>query len=234
MIDNDVQFPNRFRLVKVPGTDDIFDIEPVPGKVYSYGSPLNKNTFLKDATAALYGKGPDALPDEILAFIGQYNEYWWRRRLNAGNSPWEYLRSSARHAYPDDGIANGYKYEYLGVPFNNAVTAPKIATGSYVGTGEKGPDKPNSLTFDFNVKALFIYWNFAGGMYTDIFLAIKPAEYATQGYHMYSYSGQNRSSVIWNGNTVSWHCEIGYSTNNDGQWIQMNAQNQTYYYLAIG
>lgn len=89
MRDYDVQFPNRFRLVRVPGTDDIFDLEPVPGEVYAYGDPLNKNTFLKDATAALYGKGPDALPDEILAFIGQYNEHWWRRRLNAGNSPWE-------------------------------------------------------------------------------------------------------------------------------------------------
>ena len=30
------------------------------------GDPLNKNTFLKDATAALFGLGPDAVPDDVI------------------------------------------------------------------------------------------------------------------------------------------------------------------------
>lgn len=30
------------------------------------GDPLNKNTLLKDATAALYGLGADAVPDDVL------------------------------------------------------------------------------------------------------------------------------------------------------------------------
>lgn len=33
------------------------------------GDPLNKNTLLKDATAALFGLGTDAVPDDVLAAI---------------------------------------------------------------------------------------------------------------------------------------------------------------------
>lgn len=33
------------------------------------GTPLNKNSLLKDETAALFGLGADALPDEVLATI---------------------------------------------------------------------------------------------------------------------------------------------------------------------
>lgn len=46
------------------------------------GTPLNKATLLKDATAALYGLDSEAVPDDVLAFLGKYNQYWWRRRIN--------------------------------------------------------------------------------------------------------------------------------------------------------
>ena len=46
------------------------------------GDPLNKATLLKDATAALFGLNTDAVPDDVLAFLGKYNQYWWRRRIN--------------------------------------------------------------------------------------------------------------------------------------------------------
>lgn len=35
------------------------------------GDPLNKNTLLKDVTAALYGKGDTAVPDEVLSILGK-------------------------------------------------------------------------------------------------------------------------------------------------------------------
>lgn len=43
------------------------------------GTPLNKATFLKDNTAAIYGLGTDAVPDDVFAWLGKYNQYWWRR-----------------------------------------------------------------------------------------------------------------------------------------------------------
>lgn len=69
----------------------------------------------------------------------------------------EYVHSSSRSAYPDSGEQGGYEYQYLGIPFENAATAPKIATGSYVGTGKYGSNNPNSLTFEFDPKLVLIF-----------------------------------------------------------------------------
>jgi hypothetical protein len=41
------------------------------------GTALVKRNLLQDATAALYGKDANAVPDDILAEIGQYNKHWW-------------------------------------------------------------------------------------------------------------------------------------------------------------
>lgn len=41
-----------------------------PAGISQQGTPLNKATLLQDATAALYGLGSDAVPDDVLAFIG--------------------------------------------------------------------------------------------------------------------------------------------------------------------
>lgn len=45
------------------------------------GTDLNKNTFLKDATAGQLGL-PQADPtvDDALAWFAKYNEYWWSRK----------------------------------------------------------------------------------------------------------------------------------------------------------
>lgn len=72
MKDRNVQFPNRFEIVPVPGTTNIFDVIPAPGAVYEEGTFWNKQNVLKDATAALYGKTAAAVPDEIFAAIAPY------------------------------------------------------------------------------------------------------------------------------------------------------------------
>ena len=71
MKDRNVQYPYRYRLVKVSGTDDIYDIVPFPGHVSELGTQLCKATLLKDDTAALYGLTPDAVPDDVLRLIAQ-------------------------------------------------------------------------------------------------------------------------------------------------------------------
>lgn len=69
MKDRNVQHASRFRLTKVPGTDDVYDLIPAPGEVYEEGTLINKSALLKDATAALFGLGADAVPDEVLALL---------------------------------------------------------------------------------------------------------------------------------------------------------------------
>ena len=48
------------------------------------GTPLNKNSLLKDETAALFGLGPDAVPDNVLSLLSRFhkglgNEYVWEK-----------------------------------------------------------------------------------------------------------------------------------------------------------
>lgn len=69
MTDRNVQYPNRFHVKPVPGTDDIYEIIPAPGAVYEDGTFWNKANVLQDATAALFGKDSTAVPDEIFAAI---------------------------------------------------------------------------------------------------------------------------------------------------------------------
>lgn len=69
MTDRNVEFPNRFRLVKVPGTDSIYDIEPVPGEVFAEGTFLNKNNLLSDNTAASLGLSGDPTVDDAFGAI---------------------------------------------------------------------------------------------------------------------------------------------------------------------
>lgn len=58
----------------------------------------------------------------------------------------DYLSSTDRNACPDSGIVNGVEYTYLGIPFDNAITASKInvVTGQYSGynNGAKHGDYP--------------------------------------------------------------------------------------------
>lgn len=41
------------------------------------GTPLNKATMLKDATAAVFGLDEYAVPEDVFAFLGKYNQHWW-------------------------------------------------------------------------------------------------------------------------------------------------------------
>lgn len=45
---------------------------------------LNKANLLQDTTAALFGLGGGAVPDDVLSFLGKYNQHWWKRRTNSG------------------------------------------------------------------------------------------------------------------------------------------------------
>lgn len=296
---------------------------------------FTKAETLKGATAALYGLGTGAVPDDVLAEIGKYKQYWWERKkvtyvekqeksdqtiydggttatvtyadsisidqvtgaislvnpqtvtINSSstankllgkycktvnitpekilkypdsnvnwefNTGWpnfirgtpvyiitakaniastaEYVRSSDRNAYPDSGMQDGYEYEYLGIPFENAVTALKVETGSYVGTGTSGSSNPNSLTFGFEPKLVFISGNhqpaYIGGLFMCFDLTSDFA--VTHGYG-YKYFGANayesKQYAKKAGNTLFWYHTESYSG-------QLNDPNYTYNYIAIG
>ena len=358
-------YPGRVKMTPVAGQANTYDMVRADDPTQA-GTPLNKATLLKDATAALYGLGTGAVPDDVLAELGKYKQYWWKRRTktaitkyklekvgtgfgtvivayapngetntfkllddvsvnedtgefvynyseyvwtsgsnsrpalkkvafinesidpqqnpipnwdiispgviyffdtNTSNSltnsntvvyftsgltnykyvstpyvdgynygDWEYLQSSTRSAYPDSGTQDGYEYEYLGIPFDNAVTAPKIETGSYVGTGTYGQANPNTLTFGFKPKFVWIYayqdpkypyWYNVGNCVGAFPFDAIPENTFGNRYPPYDASGPNNNSYSKRtGNTLTW-----YNTKSANE--QFNGA-FTYYYIAIG
>lgn len=112
MDDRNVQYPNRFQLTKVDGTDDIYEIIPAPGEVYTEGTFINKFALLKDATAALFGLDVSNVPDDVLAFLGKYNQYWWKRRANSSHWELKYGTTKTYCIASGDNSASGAYIPY--------------------------------------------------------------------------------------------------------------------------
>lgn len=58
-------YPGRVKLTPVSGQSNVYDMVRADQPTQA-GDPLNKATLLKDATAALFGLGTDAVPDDVL------------------------------------------------------------------------------------------------------------------------------------------------------------------------
>ncbi len=151
-------------------------------------------------------------------------------KYNPSQSAWEYLQSNSRSAYPDSGISGGYEYEYLGVPLDNAVgPVTKIETGSYVGTGTYGQANPNTLTFGFVPKLVFVVAinNYALFGTTAIFYPFAMTAEYVNGMYAYGELYNNSNNVAkMDGTTMYW-----YSSSNNAQ---LNVNRGEYKYFAIG
>lgn len=159
------------------------------------------------------------------------------------NSGSDFVRSSDRNAYPDSGTVDGVRYQYLGVPFQNALTAPRIATGSYTGTGTYGANNPNRLTFDFAPKVVLLLgvtgsdgtsWSSRlgktdYGSNTIMVLDAMTTEYKQRDGFINSnkadYNNYGRKSA--DGKTVEWYSTISTDT-------QCNTSGVKFYHLAVG
>jgi len=179
--------------------------------------------FDKDVTYSAYGSDSSLVTTfkgGVQTIIGVYVEE---------TTDWQFVYSEDSEAYPKSGVVNGFEYQYLGIPFDNAVTAPKIATGSYIGTGVYGASNPNRLTFDFVPKIWGFYAAEGGGVHVA-----QAATMLVWGANGSWLIGRADSPVdiittvlSYSGNTVSF-----YST--QGSYAQNNNQGYIYYYFAIG
>ncbi len=110
---------------------------------------------------------------------------------------------------------------------------PKIAIGSYVGTGTSDPisgTKQNSLTFDFEPKMLAVVAD-GSNMFFPGFLIVRGQTYSN-GIGSFDGGVAFDLHITWSGNTVSWwsSSRIDIGT----KYPQMNAENTTYRYVALG
>lgn len=312
------------------------------------GNALNKNTLLKDATAALYGLGANAVPSDVFGWLGVFknavaNEYVWSKQAKAEQivvgeilhtvyiawgatvqysdsvtitngvaalvSPQTYVANDAGNGDSDaanlsslmrgkyviientEGISSSTEtacpygvillagenftldstgmsfdnFEYYDVSVVNTssvlyVNSPdatayppaeddgfnyealgrlgkkaRIVTGSYVGTGTYGAINPNTLTFDFEPKVVFIF-GYArttnnGGEKSRLTALVNP-----YGSYAHAFDTMHTGVVSWNDKTVSWYSINTGSSQYESytSWQQLNKTDATYYYIAIG
>ena len=101
-------YPGRVKLEPVAGQANTYDLTRADRPLQE-GTPLNKATLLKDATAALYGKTAEAVPDDLLSVLSksvlaQVREKYTRHvgtnadrpvgstmTLNVGGKPYEFI-----------------------------------------------------------------------------------------------------------------------------------------------
>ena len=68
MRDRVPRYPGRVKLTPVSGQANVYDMTRADSPTQE-GDPINKSTLLQDSTAALYGLGSDAVPDDVFSKI---------------------------------------------------------------------------------------------------------------------------------------------------------------------
>lgn len=130
----------------------------------------------------------------------------------------EYVQSPDRSSYPDSGEQDGYEYQYLGVPFENAAGPfVQIETGSYVGTGTYGGNNKNSLTFGIEPLVVMVCQSDSSSYASFLNPCKKSAGYQNYGL----------SNLTWSDKSLSWNNQYNAD-------YQLNSSNRTYYYIAFG
>lgn len=109
-----------------------------------------------------------------------------------------------------------------------------IATGSYVGTGTHGSANPNSISFPFNPKVVFIS---CAENVNAAFQAVMPIirDCATARIHFRVDASSDRCYsdciyLTWGEKTLSWYA----SNTTYKESMQLNVSGVTYRYVAIG
>lgn len=73
MQDRTPRYPGRVKLVPVSGKTNVYDMTRADSPTQD-GTPINKATLLQDATAAIFGLGANATPNDVFAEIRNYVE----------------------------------------------------------------------------------------------------------------------------------------------------------------
>lgn len=138
-----------------------------------------------------------------------------------------YVHSADSNAYQDGSTVGGKTYEYLGVPFTNAVSAIGMELTTYVGTGGYGANNPCELKLN-KVPKLMLIASIPGsnGRYTSFAIL-----YPTLGVGM----------TLEGGNYAGWEPLVAEVVNNTVKWystgsaeMQMNIEERNYIVTAFG
>ena len=208
------------------------------------GDPLNKNTFLKDETAALLGIGADALPDDALRKLKSIITFGTTAPDGSDMADGDIRLVTGEEVSAGTG-AMYFKKEGIVYGLVDQKTA-KIETGSYIGTGTGGRDNHTILTFSFAPKLVIItkynsdnnYHNFPWRDGTLINMeALKQAINSGSSRPKFAvmYDASNTvgadASITNDGKTLDWYV---WEAGSEVPKKQLNASGVVYDYIAIG
>ena len=103
---------------------------------------------------------------------------------------------------------------------------PKIATGSYIGTGTYGANNPCSLTFPFVPKLVVLSNASTYSTDTSGLLVMVAGSNMALSLDESNQSTTSRISLTWGTDSVSWHTTSAAR--------QMNTSSRNYHYVAFG
>ena len=144
-----------------------------------------------------------------------------------------YVHSADSNAYQDGATVDSKTYEYLGVPFTNAVSAIGMEMATYTGTGAYGAEAPNELKLNKVPKLMFIFnipatdTGYSRGRCFAVLLPRFRVGMAMQGGN---YADWHALSVEVEDKTVKWYA-VGTDAD---QADQMNYKNSNYIVAALG
>ena len=128
----------------------------------------------------------------------------------------------------EDRVTKSYIEDALG-------SCARIATGSYVGTGEYGIDHPNSLIFPFTPKIIMLVGDNSNGSVSygsdkRLVWEMISETYKAGGTNVWRLDNNAADKTFGKrlGNTFYW-----YTTVSSGAAYQFNYEGRTYYWLAI-
>ena len=126
----------------------------------------------------------------------------------------------------DDFNADNLKVDSALAALGDAIAAaPKIAVGSYTGSGSCGASSPRTLTFAFQPKLVIVVEN--SWDYLKAGTALISGQSLSAGIGGGTNSGACLSlTVSWSGNSVTWY---GPSAEK-----QLDIENCEYFYCAVG
>lgn len=114
MQDRIPQYPGRVTLTPVEGQENTYDMVRADQPTQE-GTPLSKANLLKDSTAAMYVGARVNVPDDALAYVGKFAQYWWKLQRGEAYTIYkekqtEYTRGSGD--YLRFFVKNNYYLQY--------------------------------------------------------------------------------------------------------------------------
>lgn len=139
---------------------------------------------------------------------------------------------------PIDYTNKAFYYTYQDKSWHEIADAsqtPRFASGTYIGTGGGGESQPNSLTFPFKPKMVYIALESPQTNRSDV---TQPLMYGSRIGLVCTSTSTNWGShntyplnLTWNGNTLTWTYTLNTSS---VEQHQLNISGSTYSWVAFG